>query len=387
MVSILDSSSRQHSVGPRTGPQVLQCLPDLNPSRMTRRVIADTRALQEAGGQATVASAGGRLEPQLVRAGAATLPFYRPRGGVFASRTNQDLLSEMARADIDLLHVHGLADGQAARALADAANLPLIQTLYELPEASGFFQRRNTRRHLTGRPMVAVSQYLATLLETTFEIGAGDLHVIPTGVDLAALDEANVSTERTIKLADLWGVIEDARAIVLVPDATRDRAWLDMILNAAMSGPDALWLLIGDEPDSTEDLPAALKSYDVLSRVRWIPHCDDMAAALKLASVVASVPDLPVASCELVLEAQAMGRPVIVSDTGAGSESLLDGQSGWLVPASDADALSWSVARALDLDDSGRAHMGLAGRGFVQGHFAASASQGKLIDLYTSLRG
>ncbi|MEO1549424.1 MAG: glycosyltransferase family 4 protein [Pseudomonadota bacterium] len=357
-----------------TAPRVLQCLSDLSPGRMTRRAIMTTRGIVEGGGISVVASAGGRFETHMHRAGAQLLPFQPQRAMVFQNRVNLDVLETVASQGIKLVHLHGVAEAQGVKALADAASLPVVQTLHDVADAGGFFQRRATRRHLVGDVLVAVSRYVADCVARDFR-GMGErVHVVPPGFDLDALSDQEVSAPRTIALAEKWGLIEDPSAVILVPDACTDTRWLQSMAQAMTAREDVVWVLIGEE-DSTP--PPSLPE-----RVIWVPGTDDLAAAMKLASVVVCAPDLPVAACDSALEAQAMGRPVIVSDAGAGAESLDAGRSGWLVPAGDGTALAQAVGEALGLDPSQRAHMGLAGRAFVQGHFSHERTHAALMGVY-----
>jgi len=56
-----------------------------------------------------------------------------------------------------------------------------------------------------------------------------------------------------------------------------------------------------------------------------------------------------------VMEASAMGVPVIATDIRGCREAVVDGSSGWLVPLQDPVALAAAIERAID--DPGRAAM------------------------------
>jgi glycosyltransferase involved in cell wall biosynthesis len=91
-----------------------------------------------------------------------------------------------------------------------------------------------------------------------------------------------------------------------------------------------------------------------------VAHRSVIAAMVRAACVVApSVgPDsLPMT----VSEAQNCGVPVIASAVGGIPEQVLDGQTGWLVPAADERALADRLAQLLANGDRARG-MGQAGR-------------------------
>ncbi len=58
--------------------------------------------------------------------------------------------------------------------------------------------------------------------------------------------------------------------------------------------------------------------------------------------------------CLAVIEAQAAGVPVVATPVGGIKESIVDGETGWLVPLRDPDALSDRIAWVLDHDAEAR---------------------------------
>ena len=55
-----------------------------------------------------------------------------------------------------------------------------------------------------------------------------------------------------------------------------------------------------------------------------------------------------------MVEAQAMGRPVIASNHGASAEIVQDGVTGWLFPSGDVQILSEHINRVIRLDEERR---------------------------------
>ena len=72
-----------------------------------------------------------------------------------------------------------------------------------------------------------------------------------------------------------------------------------------------------------------------------------MPAALMLADVVVHASTEPEAFGRVVIEAQAMGRPVIASDLGGPAETVEQGVTGWRVPPGDASALAAAIEQVL----------------------------------------
>ena len=80
-----------------------------------------------------------------------------------------------------------------------------------------------------------------------------------------------------------------------------------------------------------------------------VDHCDDMPAAYMMADVVVSASTDPEAFGRILVEAQALGRPVVASDHGGARETVLEGETGWLFPPGDVDALASMLDKVLRL--------------------------------------
>jgi glycosyltransferase involved in cell wall biosynthesis len=112
-----------------------------------------------------------------------------------------------------------------------------------------------------------------------------------------------------------------------------------------------------------------------------------MAAAYKLASVVVSASIEPEAFGRAVIEAQSMGRPVIAADHGGARETVAHGTSGWLYPPGDIARLTIELNKALNLDPSERAHMGMAARAGIHARYTVAAMQRATLDVYEQVAG
>lgn len=85
-----------------------------------------------------------------------------------------------------------------------------------------------------------------------------------------------------------------------------------------------------------------------------------------------------------LLEAMAAGKPVVATDVGGGSEVVLEGKTGFLVPPKDPEALADAVLRLLAAPDLAR-NLGVAGRVRVESKFTLEIMVARLEELYDSL--
>ncbi len=376
------------------GPVVLQLTPALDGGGVERGTVEIAQAIAKAGGVALVASKGGRMENALARAGGRLIRMEVGRKSPWAIRANAKALAEVIRAEgVEVVHARSRAPAWAGWFAAKATGVPFVTTwhgVYKENFPGKWFYNRIMGR---GRPVIAVSEFIAAMIRA--RLPEAEVVTIPRGADIAAFDPAAISGARTAELAERWGLVEDPRPVVMLPGRlTRWKGQAHFIDAAALlrerrGAEDFLFLMVGGEPDSPygRELAARIRERGVEGCCALAGHCDDMAAGLKLASVVVSASLEPEAFGRVAVEAQAMGRPVIATDHGGAKETVEDGRTGWRYPPGDAAALADAVLEALELDESGREHMGLAGRARVMQRFSTEGMQRATLAVYDRVTG
>ena len=86
-----------------------------------------------------------------------------------------------------------------------------------------------------------------------------------------------------------------------------------------------------------------------------------------------------------LMEAYALGRPVIGARIGGIPELVREDETGATCPAGDVDALAGQMRRFADLPDARLRSMGAAGRAWVETEFSPDAYRTRLLDLYAEL--
>jgi glycosyltransferase involved in cell wall biosynthesis len=117
-------------------------------------------------------------------------------------------------------------------------------------------------------------------------------------------------------------------------------------------------------------------------RVVFAGYRDDVPALLAGCDVFclpSSIEGLPL----VVLEAMAQARPVVATAVGGTPELVVDGETGVLVPAGDADALAEALDRLLRDPERAR-RLGEAGRRRVAAEFDADTLAERVLSLYSA---
>jgi glycosyltransferase involved in cell wall biosynthesis len=118
----------------------------------------------------------------------------------------------------------------------------------------------------------------------------------------------------------------------------------------------------------------------------------DLPAAFAAATVVVSAAVQPEGLQRTILEAQAMGKPVVVSDLGAGPDVVLappavaeDRMTGLRFSSGDSVSLAAALIRVFSMPELARSAIGARGRVWVAANFGAAAVVEPTLRLYAEV--
>ena len=136
-----------------------------------------------------------------------------------------------------------------------------------------------------------------------------------------------------------------------------------------------------------QELMDMIQDKGLEGRVRIIDHCQDMPAAYMLSTVVVSASTDPEGFGRVPVEAQAMGRPTIATDHGGAQETIIRGETGWLVPPKDSSALATAIQEALHLDPTQRAILATRAMAHIAKNFTRESMIMQTLHVYEELLG
>jgi glycosyltransferase involved in cell wall biosynthesis len=374
----------------RRPPAVLQVVPRLVTGGVERGTVDLAAALVARGWGSVVASEGGPMVYELERAGARHVILPLASKNPLTIRANIARLEALiAREGIDIVHARSRAPAWSAVAASRRAGVHFVTTFHNAYGAANWMKRRYNAVMARGERIIAISEFVARHVIATYGVPPARITVVHRGVDGARFDPARTSADRIIRLATEWGV-PDGVPVVMLPG--RLARWKGhSILFEALRRLDrpALHCLVvgGGSPRYRRELEAELRRRPLPGSVGIVGECRDMAAAYMLADVVVSASTEPEGFGRVVVEAQAMGRPVIATSHGGAMETILPGETGWLVPPADADALARALALALDLAPEARSDLAGRAMAHVRENFAVACMTGRTIAFYEELLG
>ncbi|MDE2515829.1 MAG: glycosyltransferase family 4 protein [Rhodospirillales bacterium] len=368
---------------------VLQVLPALNAGGVERGTIEITEAVARAEGVALVASAGGRLERAVARAGGRHIRLPLDRKNPFAIWRNAARLAALIRAEqVAIVHARSRAPAWSAWLACRRTGAHFVTTYHGTYSEDLPGKRWYNSVMARGEVVIAASHFIADLITRQHRLDPARIRVIPRGVDPAIFDPAAVRGERVAALARAWRLPDGVHTVAL-PGRLAGWKGQAVLLEALakLDRADVVGLLIGAGPDgrAQKRLSRKAEALGLAGRVRIVGHVEDMPAALMLSDVVVHASTKPEAFGRVVIEAQAMGRPVIAADLGGPVETVAHGETGWRVPPGDADALAEAIAQALALDEADRAALGARARAAVLAGFTTRAMQEATLDVYEAV--
>jgi glycosyltransferase involved in cell wall biosynthesis len=204
-------------------------------------------------------------------------------------------------------------------------------------------------------PSLAIARELEAL-----GVAPGAIRVYPRGVDTARFDPAKRNgfyrpwaDADTVKLLYV-GRVSREKDLDILAEAYR-------LMQGAQGGQDIRLVIVGDGPYRTE-MERELRGLPAI--FTGMLHGEDLAAAYASADLFV-FPSTTDTFGNVVLEAQASGLAVIVSDAGGPMENIEDGTTGVVVPGRDAPALARAMT-GLCADRARLKAMGHSARAFAE---------------------
>src|SRR5690606_19236586 len=337
--------ARRHMPRPLT---VLQLLPALESGGVERSTIEVSRALVAAGHRALVASAGGRLLPALREAGAEHIELDVGRKSLATLRLVRPLRRLLAGERVDIVHARSRLPAwiglRALRGLPAATRPRFVTTVHGLNSPSRYSQVM-----ARGERIICVSDTVRDhLLDHYPGTPADRLRVVPRGVDPADFPRAPLPDGAARAAAAAADPRLDGHGpLLLLPGrGTRLKGHADalqLLASLRAGGLDArLWMPGARDPARAAyvaELESLADALGVAHAVAITPPTSGIAVAYAACDLVLQLSRKPEAFGRTVIEALAVGRPVLGWDHGGVGELLRDPPPAGAVPAFDADAL------------------------------------------------
>ena len=285
------------------------------------------------------------------------VPVHRLEGGL-ASWPRQ-LRRLVAEHRIDVVHTHSPMVAALARpVLRSMRNRPaLVYTEHNSWDCYGTATRlANAATYRLDDEQLAVSAAAATSAPAVLRPRMREL---THGIDVARLQQLDVDRAA---IRERLGIGVEAKVVITVAHLRAEKGyevWLEAAKRVTEAREDVVFVSVGHGPLEAE-LREQHRRLGLDDRVRFLGFRDDAVELLAAADVccfASHSEGLPV----VVMEAAALGVPIVATAVGGLVGAIDDGVSGRLVPPGDPQALADALSDVLG-DDDVRKQMGEAMR-------------------------
>jgi glycosyltransferase involved in cell wall biosynthesis len=300
------------------------------------------------------------LVPDLKKLGIEVLMLGDPRGMTvrFPGRLRRVVRSR----HIDLIHAHLPTMGITARI---ASPVPVVYTEHNVTNSYHPATRALSRAtYARNRALIAVSDAVA---DSVVSWPGPKPEVIRNGVSVTVDPDAAISARGELGIGEKSALI--AHVGNIRPGKGHDNL-IEAVADLASRRSDFLVVSIGVEKHDgdLDRVRTKAEQANLTDRIRFLGRRQDALSFVAASDVFVNpseVEGLPVA----VLEAMALGRPVVATAAGGVPTIVRDGETGLLVETSDPLALAKGIERLLD-DRPLAARLGEAARDLVDSEYS-----------------
>lgn len=334
---------------------VLQVIPNMGAGGAEQTTVDVTSALVKAGHRAIVVSNGGHRVSDIQRAGGNHIVMPVHSKNPFTIWANAKRLKKIiTEHGVDIIHARSRAPAWSALKAARDTGIKFLTTChapYNIRDNE--WKRKYNSGIAKGDLVIANSEFVAHYLVDNYGVATDKIRVIPRGIPMDKFDKSRVTAERMLRLSQNWRIPEVATLVLLPGRLTRWKGQTVLIeAMAKLKQKDVHCILLGDAQGRTEyrdELEQMILDLNLESRARIADHCDDMAVAYMMADIVVSASTEPEGFGRVAVEGQAMGCLTIATAIGGAKETVINEETGWLIPPNDPDALAQKIDEVLDL--------------------------------------
>jgi glycosyltransferase involved in cell wall biosynthesis len=281
----------------------------------------------------------------------------------------------MAERGAGIVHTHSSIDSWLATVAARSRRLPVVRSRHV---AIAVGRRAAWVYHLADRVVTSGEAVRAILVAAG--VRPERVVSIPPGVDVERF-HAGVSGTGVRRELGLAGPVAG-----LVADLRRSKGhevFLRAVREVLAARPEARALVVGDGVgrDRVRRLVADLGLGHAVTMTGFRRDVPEVMAALDVL-VLPSIRSE--ATSQVLLQALAVGTPVVATTVGGSPEIVRDGATGWLVPPADVTALGRAIVEAL-ADPAEARRRAAAGQREVRARFSLPAAMARTIAVYESL--
>jgi len=294
------------------------------------------------------------------------------------------LASLLRRENIHIVHTHMYRPNISGAISAFVARVPVI-----ISHIHSVHQWDSKRQILMDRLTLWIKDGIITVseevkrnyLEKVSKARPDKLRVIYNGVDPQFFKKLDSSDELMSSLKIKKGSPVIGIAARLAPEKDH-MTFLEAASIVSRVCPQARFLIVGKGPEEM-NIRAQIESRNLQDKVMLLGYRRDIPEILNLLDIFV-LPSIREGFSLAILEAMAVGKPVIATDVGGNREAVVNGVTGFIVPKRDPSSLALQILTLIRNPEIA-AEMGEKGRKRVLERFTIEATVAEITKFYLEL--
>ena len=197
-----------------------------------------------------------------------------------------------------------------------------------------------------------------------------------SGINLQNYDYTPEPIDGSIKVIFTARMVEDKGTLVLIDAAKK--------LKSEYKGKVQFLLCGGLDTNPNGITKEMLESICDGEYIQWLGHRKDVLELLKQSHIMAFPSWYREGLPKSVIEAEAIGRPVVTTDSVGCRDTVVDGKNGYMIPIKDSDALAMALKKLIDNSEL-RQTMGKNAREFAVSRFDIKDVVNVHLDVYNNI--
>ena len=368
---------------------IMQVLPHLNSGGLVSGAVEIAKELANSNFKSLVVSSGGYKENEILRNNSILEKLPVHSKNIFTIISNKKKLIDLAvKYNIRLIHARSRAPAWSAYWASRELNIPFVTTFHGTYGTETLLKKKYNSVMLKGNAVIAISKFIKQHIKDEYGV-TKNLYVIPRGVNTNIFSPKKVSSERLVNAAKTIN-IEGNDKIILLPGRLTNWKGHKLAIKAMtkLQINNFKLVFIGDLQERVKyknELISLANNLNVANKVIFVKHTRDLPSYLMLSDLVLSCSTKPEAFGRTVLEAQAMGKPVVAFNHGGSVELIKENENGTLCKVADINDLAINIEKALQLSAYKRKVLSNKSMSNVNKKFLTKFMCKKTLNLYKKL--
>lgn len=372
---------------------ILQIIPSLESGGVERGTIDIAKSLKDQNFLPIVISSGGVLTYDLREAKIDHFELdVKSKNPLTIFLNIQKIVEIIEHFKVDLVHVRSRAPMWSAYYACKKTKTKLVSTIHGTYSLDFLFWKNFSLKKFYNSIMfkantiIVVSNYIKNYLLRNYQQNFAELiQVIQRGVDLQYFNRDKVSKNRIIDLIKKWNLPEDKKMIIMPARFTSWKGHEFLIEALAKVKNDFFCVMVGSDhghKNYRKKIEQKIVKENLAGKIRIVDACRDMPATYQLAHFVVAPSVRPEAFGRVAIEAQASAKIIVATKIGGALETIIDGETGFLVEPFDIESLAKAIDKILEMSREETEKFGVAGRKNVEDNFSNDLMCQKTIEAY-----